>query len=92
MLSGHSRNSRTSGSSRTSRIRGQKRGEGSCQSRQFHRLSNAKCLFHRPVVIFQGDSNDGLPGTPGKKGDPGDRVGQTQLSVQHNDDIFHFML
>lgn len=27
------------------------------------------------VVVFQGDSVDGLAGPPGRQGEPGDRVG-----------------
>lgn len=40
------------------------------------------CLFHRPVIIFQGDSAEGQPGPPGKNGEPGDRVGQTHRCLK----------
>ena len=30
------------------------------------------------MVVFQGESGDGLLGPPGRQGEPGDRVGQTR--------------
>lgn len=34
-------------------------------------------VYVREIVVFQGDGANGLPGTPGRQGEPGDRVSWT---------------